>query len=197
MIDADGLRLVYTVSHRLVCSDAAVVEVGRGLNVRGSLYCPKSSKAIGHFRRRIVLNDDGWWHANHQEFFVDDPAYRGRGIARLMYSRSVGYYATHRVSKISMDAVRDGRFVWTNYGFKPEKVMVTPLHTAMRRTYRKLSGKEIPGYVELPKNGPTILYYRYGGFNLGFKTLEGMNEIVLTLNLRSAVVRACSGPGVS
>jgi hypothetical protein len=107
-----------------------------------------------------------------------------------MFGRAVNYYAKHGVAKISLDAVRDGRFVWLAYGFKPEASMVRQVHLAIRRSYKKASrGKEIAANVTLPRSGIPILDYRYRGVPAGKLAVTQMDEITLTLDLTNMNVR--------
>jgi GNAT superfamily N-acetyltransferase len=134
-LSADSFRNVYTVRTDLFTSDAVANDYTGSINLRGTLRSTTSGKQIGHFSRRFI-EVKGSWHAVHQELFVTDDSYKRQGIARSMFSRAVRYYATSGVAKISMDAVQDGRYLWTAYGFGSEATSVSRIHQAMRRVYK-------------------------------------------------------------
>lgn len=189
ILTADALRSTYTVSNKLFTSDANTHIYKDAISLRGTIRCAKSAKKIGHFSRRF-LQVGGTWHALHQEFYITDLSFKELGIARTFFGRSVGLYATHGVTKISLDAVRDGRYVWLKYGFKPERVALPIIHTAMRRAYKKASGKEFPEGMKLPRHGPRILNFRYKGVPVGKLAIDRVESLTLTLDLNALAVRA-------
>jgi len=189
IITADDLRTVYTVATPLFRSDASAFERGGGINVRGTIRCAQSARQIGYFNRRFLFTREQW-HADHQEFFITDNAFKRHGIGRWMFGRAVNYYAKNGIAKISLDAVLDGRYMWLSYGFKPEPSMVRQVHVAIRRAYKKASrGKEISASVRLPTRGIPILDYRYRGIQAGKLAVDQMEAIPLTMDLTNLPVR--------
>lgn len=107
-----------------------------------------------------------------------------------MFRKAIRHYVINRVSKISLDAVQDGRYMWLGYGFKPESTAVQTLHRAIKMAYRKESqGKDIPASIRLPTSGIGILDFRYRGIPAGKRAVNQLNEITLTLDLESTLVR--------
>lgn len=87
-------------------------------------------------------------------------------------------------------AVRDGRYVWLKYGFKPERAVLPILHSEIRRAYKKETGKDIPASVQLPRHGPKILRFKYGGIPAGKLAVDRTAEFVRTFDLMNLNVRA-------
>lgn len=189
ILTADALRSTYTVSNRLFTSDAQVTVHKDAINLRGQVCCAKTGKQIGYFRRRFI-ESRGSWHAMHQDLYITDNNFKSRGIARTIFGRSARFYATHGVSKISLEAVRDGRYVWLKYGFKPERAALPIIHTEMRLAYRRASGKDFPEGTQLPRHGPRILGFKYRGISVGKLAVDRIESLTLTLDLKPIPVRA-------